>query len=136
MDFLRIKFVIPKHYSFLQENNQQLTLSLDQGALTFSISTTEVINYRTYTFKSNDFDFKLSDETVQKIVDSLYLLCLEFDIGILINPDLKSSWISRSFLEEIKTANGTNVEDDFIGAKVVPSGTVFIGSNPLSASPK
>ncbi|HUX56304.1 MAG TPA: hypothetical protein VMV77_04980 [Bacteroidales bacterium] len=74
----------------------------------------------------------MNDETVQKIVDSLYLTSLEFGVGILINPDLKSSWFTKSFLEEMKSKNGMNIEDEFIGAQVVPSGTIFIGSNPVT----
>ena len=132
MDFLRIRFVIPNHYSFLLENNEQLTLKLDQGPLTFSITTSEATIYRIYSFKSNDFDFKISEETVQKIVDSLYLLCMELDIGILINPNLSSSWVNLSLFTEIKSEKELNIENNFIGAKVFPSETVFIGSDPVT----
>lgn len=132
MNILRIRFLLPNNYSFSLENNQQLTIDIDRKSLIFSISTSESTSYRTYTLKSNDFDFPMSDETVQKIVDSLYLASLEFGNGILINPDLKSSWFAKSFLEEMKSQNSVNIEDDFIGAQVVPSGTLFIGSNPVT----
>ena len=130
MNILRIRFVIPNHYSFALEDNQQLTMQLDNESLIFDINTAESTSYRIYTFKSDDFDFMISDDTIKKIVDSFYLVGLEFDIGILINPDLKSSWVGKSFLEEIKQQSGRNVEDDFIGAKIVPSGSLFIGSSP------
>lgn len=118
------------------KGDQQLTLNLEQGSLIFRISTSEAAMFRSYTLKSNDFDFHISEETVQKIIDSLYFLCIEFDIGILINPDFKFSWFSESILAEIKSKKGISIENDFIGASLVPSGTDFIGSNPVTLSSK
>jgi hypothetical protein len=132
MNFLRIRFVIPNHYSLLIENDKQITIKIEGESIIFTIATSESTSYRTYTFKSNDFDFEITNETIQKIIDSLYLISLEFDIGILINPDLKSSWFAKSMLEELKLQHGVNVEDDFIGVKVVPSQTIFIGSGPMT----
>jgi hypothetical protein len=134
MNFLRVKFIIPKSSSFLVEPDQKLKLDLEQGSLIFSIGASEADIFRSYTFKSNDFDFQISEETVQKIIDSLYLLCLEMDIGILINSDLRFSWFSESVRTEIKLEKGISIENDFIGASVVPSGTIFIGSNPITIS--
>ncbi|HEY4788699.1 MAG TPA: hypothetical protein VIH57_21760 [Bacteroidales bacterium] len=85
-----------------------------------------------YTFKSNDFDYKIDSKTIQKIIDALYLLCMESDIGILINPKLKSFGVSKSFLEEINSEIITNIEEDYIGAKVVPSESKFISVKPTT----
>ncbi len=132
MDFLRIRFVIPKHYSFKLDNDQELVLELEQGSLTFNVETSEESIYRTYTFKSKDFDFQIDNKIIQKIIDALYLLCLESDIGILINPKLKSFGISMSFLENLSSETKIKVEEDYIGVKVSPSGTKFLRMNPLT----
>ncbi len=129
MNFLRIRFVIPKHYYLLFEKNKPLILNIDQGTLTFSISTTEETIYRIYSLKSNDFTFELSNETIQKIVDSLYLLCIELDIGILVNSSLPSSWVNTTYLEERMTEKKIKLENEFFGAKVFSSGSAFIGVN-------
>ena len=136
MNILRIRFLLPNNYSFSLEENQQLTIDIDQKIFKFNISTSESTSYRIYTLKSNSFDFPVSDETVQKIVNSLYLASLEFGNGILINPELKSSWFTKSVLEEMKLQNGVNVVDDFIGAQIIPLGTRFIGSNPVTIHSK
>lgn len=130
MDFLRIRLIVPGHCYFSYEEGQNLTLNLDQGKLAFRISMFEASFYRIYTFHSNDFNFKLDDEAIQRISDSLYLLCLEFPIGILINPNLKTVWISQSFREEIRLKLGHEIEDDYIGVKIFPSSTGFAGGIP------
>jgi hypothetical protein len=126
MKFLRIKFVIPRGYSFANENNYKFTLVLNQGTLTFTIEISEDDPYRTYVFKSNDFNFDIPEETVQKIRDALYLLCVEFDIGILLTPDFKTSFISESVITEMKES-GNNVVHDFFGVNQLPSGTLIAG---------
>ena len=130
MEVLRIKFVIPRHYSFKIENGQKLSLDLDQGSLTFNINTSKHSIYRIYTFTSNILDFKIDDKTIQKIIDALYLSCMETGIGILINPNLKSFWINKSFLKKINSDLNTNIEEDYIGAKVIDSETKLLSSNP------
>jgi hypothetical protein len=132
MDFLRIRLIVPGRNNFINNDGQVLTLNLDQGKLTFRVTMFEASFYRIYTFHSNDFDFKLDDEAIQRISDSLYLLCLEFPIGILINPNLKTVWTSPSLREEIKLKVGHAVEDDYIGVKVFPSDTVFVGGSSPS----
>jgi hypothetical protein len=52
MDFLRIRFIIPKGYSFELKDNEKLTLKTEQGTLKFKISTSEADSYRIYCFKS------------------------------------------------------------------------------------
>jgi hypothetical protein len=124
MKFLRIKFVIPRGYSFANENNYKFTLVLNQGTLTFSIEISENDPYRTYVFKSNDFNFDIPEETIQNIHDALYLLCVEFDIGILLTPDLTTSFIPKSAITEMK-GSGSTVVHDFFGVKLIPSGTLI-----------
>jgi hypothetical protein len=126
MKFLRIKFVIPRGYSFANENNYKFTLVLNQGALTFTIEISENDPYRTYVFKSNDFNFDIPEETIQKIRDALYLLCVEFDIGILLTPDLTTSFIPESAITEMK-GSGSTVVHDFFGVNQLPSGTLIAG---------
>lgn len=134
MSFLRIKFIVPLNYYFSPEEEKEFTLNLGHRTLTFSISTIEASDFRTYTFKSNEFDFEISNNTVQKIEDSLYILCLEMSIGILLNPELKTSWFSESYLSEMSLLKNANIIDDFIGAKVVPAGTVCMTYPPPSVS--
>jgi hypothetical protein len=89
-------------------------------------------SYRSYVFKSNEFDFPIDDELIQKIINSLYLTSLDFGNGLLINPNLKSSWIAKSFLADLKSQHGVNIEDDFIGVKVLPSDTKIMGAGPVT----
>jgi hypothetical protein len=130
MSFIRIKLIVPFTYYFPAKEQNELTLKIGQRTFTFSVSTIEASNFRTYTFKSNDFDFEINDDTVQKIRDSLCFLCLEMSIGILLNPELKSSWFSESFLSELSSINNANVIDDFIGVKVIPDGTICMTLPP------
>lgn len=130
MDFLRIRFVIPEHYFLKIEDNQTLDLKVDQRLLHFKITSSEANIYRIYTLDSKPFDFIINSTSIQKIIDSLYLLCTELDYGVLINPNLSSSWFNKSHFNEINPE--IRIENNFIGAKVFPSGTKFIGSNPVS----
>jgi hypothetical protein len=132
MNILRIKFVIPNHYSFDLDNFQGFSISFNDLSLNFNITTSEFSSYRTYTFKSNEFNSTIDDEMIQKIIDSLYLTSLDFGNGLLINPNLKSSWIAKSFLEELKSQHAVSVEDDFIGVKIISSETKIIGSGPVT----
>jgi hypothetical protein len=134
MDILRIKFIVQKGFSFNVKHNQKLVLNTNKGILKFKISKTEADSFNTYCFQSLPFKFKITENTVAEIVDSLYLLSLDLDIGILINPDLKSSWIAKSFLDELKSKHGIDFYDDFIGAKVVKAKSKFIGSPPPTLS--
>lgn len=124
--------MIPSHTTLVMENNQKLHLALDQGSLSFDVNSSVKSIYRIYTFKSKDFDFKINSDTLQRIVDALYLLCLESDIGILINPNLKSGGISNYFREKLISENDFNIEEDFIGVMVVPSKTKFLSLNPAT----
>jgi hypothetical protein len=136
MNILRIRFIIPNNCSFDLENSQGFSIKFNEHLLSFNISTSESSSYRTYTFKSNEFDFTFGDDMIQKVIDSLYLISLDFGNGLLINPNLKSSWMAKSLLEELKSQNGINVEDDFIGVKIIPSKTKFIGSGPVTLHAK
>lgn len=132
MDILRINFIVQSGFSFQVKHNQKITLNTDQGILKFKISKTEADSLNIYCFQSLPFKFKLTEKAVEEIVDSLYLLSLELDIGILINPDLKSSWIAKSLLDELKLQYGIDFYDDFIGAKVVKAKSTFIASPPIN----
>lgn len=126
MSFIRIKFIVPLTYYFPSKEQNELTLKIGQWTFSFSISSIEASDFRTYTLKSNEFDFEVGDETVQRIRDTLYLLCLDMSIGILLNPERKFSWISESYLSELSTLNNANVIGDFIGVKVIPSETICV----------
>lgn len=125
MEFLRIRFIVPKDYSFILDDDQELILDLEQGSLIFNVKTSEESVYRTYTFKSKDFDFQINDRIIQKITDALYLLCLESDIWIMIDPNLKTSGTFKPYREKL------NAKEDDFGVKVFPSGTVFLQMNSL-----
>jgi hypothetical protein len=132
MSILRIKFVIPTGYSFDLENFTDFSINFNQYSLRFEISMSESESYRSYIFKSNEFDFTFEDEQIQKIIDSLYLISLEFGNGLLINSNLKSSWVAKSFLEELISEHKVNFEDDFIGVKVLPKDTIIMSSGPIT----
>jgi hypothetical protein len=132
MEILVIKFVVPRHYSLSTPDNQQLKLELPQGQLVFDISEIDATIYRCYTLKSNNLEFKITKETVSKIWDSLYLLCLEFDISILSNPDLISFYIPNQTIEEINKVSKINITPDFMGVQLVPFNTAFMGSGPVT----
>lgn len=132
MKILRIRFVIPSHSSFDNKNNEVFSISIDDHVFAFEVKTSESGNYSTYTLKSDEFDFELNDRMIQKITESLYLASLEFDNGLLLNPNLKSSWIPNSFLTEINLHHNVNISDDYVGVRVMPSNTTFVDAPPLS----
>jgi hypothetical protein len=136
MNILRIKFVMPTQSSFDLDGFNEFSIKLSDQSLKFKISTSESSSYRTYILKSNEFDFNFNDLAIEKVINSLYLTSLDFGNGILMNPNLKSSWFAKTFLEELKLQHGVNMEDDFIGVRIIPSNTKFVGSPPLTLHAK
>jgi hypothetical protein len=136
MNILRIRFVMPTHSSFDLDELNGFTIKLKDQTLTFKVETSESSTYRTYIFNSNKFDFDFNDKMIDKVIESLYLASLDFGNGILMNSNLKSSWFTRSFLDELKLSHGTTIEDDYFGVRIITTKTSFISSPPPSLHSK
>jgi len=133
MDILRIKFIIPKHYSIEIDANPKLTLILKNQVLKLSIKSEETPMYRSYTLESEPLTFKIDQDLITKIKDTMYLITLDLDKGILINPELKTFHLGPDFQKQLSEQYGVPVLADSIGVQIVQQGTKFVSSSATAS---
>jgi len=129
MDCLRIKFVLPANQPIGFRKNESLVLNTPEGKINLNINTGKIGINNYYVLKSEPLKEKLSNTTINKIKDSLYLTILENDIGLLINPKIASVF-TKYGKEYISQIFGKKVESDFYGVDIVDCETKFPSSNP------
>jgi hypothetical protein len=129
MDILRIKFVIPKHYSFELGTKPEININIKDQYLRFSVRTQETSMYRSYTLESETLDFTIDQAMLTKIKETMYLISIELDKGILINPALKTFSLGSDFQNQLTERSGVPVKVDEIGVSIVKKGTKFLNSD-------
>jgi hypothetical protein len=132
MEILLIKFAVPKSVSLSSGIKESIILQIPEGQVELKVTVNETILYRTYTLRSDDLKFKVSEDTIKRIWDSLYLLCIEMDLSILIDPGLIPFYIPKQRLKEMTKISKLDVGADFIGVKLLSSQALIIGSGPVS----
>jgi hypothetical protein len=132
MEILLLKFAVPKDVSLSIDKKESIILQIPGGQIKLKISVNETILYRNYILRSDDLEIQVSEETIKRIWDSLYLLCIELDISILIDPGLISFYIPRQTLEEMSQISKLDVQQDFIGVKKLTPQSVLVSSGPVT----
>jgi hypothetical protein len=132
MEILLLKFAVPKSISLSIYKKDIINLSLPEGQVKFTITINETILYRTYTLRSDELDIKISQETIKKLWDSLYLLCIDLDISILTDPGLIPFFIPKQTLDEMNRVGKLDVQSDFLGVKLISSQSAFVTSGPIT----
>lgn len=132
MEFLLLKFAVPKSISLSIDKKDIINLSLPEGQVKFTITINETILYRTFTLRSDELDIKISQETIKRLWDSLYLLCIDLDISILTDPGLIPFFIPKQTLDEMSRVGKLDVQSDFLGVKLISSQSAFVSSGPIT----
>lgn len=123
MKCIRIKFVLPKDCNLSIDNEERILLRLPEGSFTFKIKVdndNEI--YNSYTLKSEPLSVDISHTTIEKIENALHLSFIKYDIGLLINVNLVSGYITETGNKEF----GGNKKSDFIGVQFVDDSVEYV----------
>jgi hypothetical protein len=128
MEILVLKFAVPKNITLSIDKKDVISLSLPEGQVKFKITMNDTVLYRTFSLVSDDLEINITQETIKKMWESLYLLCIDLDISILIDPGLIPFFIPQRTLDEMSRISKLDVQSDFFGVKLISSQPAFIST--------